>query len=325
MKAALYTRYGSPDVVALSEVPRPLPPAHGVIVRVRATTVSSGDARLRSANVPPGFGLLLRLGFGVFGPRKRVLGTEVAGEVVEVGAHSRFAVGDRVFALLGAGLGGHAEYVAIPDSGAIASLPRNLSFEQGAAVAFGGATALHYLRDKAKLRAGERLVVNGASGAVGSAAVQLAKHLGAHVTAVCSSDNAELVTALGADRVIDHTRQDFTTAGDRYDVILDTVGNCSYARCAPALADNGRLLLVVAGLGQMLGALLRPVRSGHRLLCGVTPERAEDLHTLANLAETGAYRPLIDGTFPFDRIADAHARVDSRRKRGNVVVTLGAA
>jgi NADPH:quinone reductase-like Zn-dependent oxidoreductase len=323
MKAAVYTRYGSPDVVSLAEVPRPLIPPDGVVVRVRATTVSSADARLRSANVPPGFGLLLRLGFGVFGPRKRVLGTEMAGEVVEVGAHSRFAVGDRVFALLGGRLGGHAEYVALRDTGAIASLPNQLSFEQGAALAFGGTTALYYLRDRAKLRAGERVLVNGASGAVGSAAVQLAKHFGAHVTAVCSGDNADLVTALGADRIIDHARRDFTTVGERFDVVMDTVGNCSFARCAPTLADKGRLLLVVAGLGQTLAALIRPLRSGRRLLCGVTPERAEDLHLLARLAETGAYRPLIDGSFPFDRIADAHARVDTRRKRGNVIVTLG--
>jgi NADPH:quinone reductase-like Zn-dependent oxidoreductase len=325
MKAAVYDRYGSPEVISLSEVPRPLLPPQGVVVRVRATTVSSGDARLRSANVPAGFGLLLRLGFGVFGPRKRVLGTEMAGEVVEVGAHSRFSVGDRVFALLGASLGGHAEYVAIPASGAVASLPRDLNFEQGAALAFGGATALHYLRDKAQLRAGERVLVNGASGSVGSAALQLAKHLGAHVTAVCSGDNAKLVTALGADRVIDHTRRDFTTVGERFDVVLDSVGNCSFARCAPLLADNGRLLLVVAGLGQMVGALIRPVRSRRRVLCSVAPERAEDLRELARLAETGAYRPLIDSTFPFDRIADAHARVDTQRKRGSVVVTLGPA
>ena len=325
MKAAVYTRYGSPDVVSLSDVPRPVLPPNGVVVRVRATTVSSGDARLRSAKAPAGFGLLLRLGFGVLGPRKRTLGTEMAGEVVEVGAHSRFAVGDRVFAMLGGALGGHAEYVAIRDAGAIAPLPRELGFEQGAALAFGGTTALYYLRDKAKLRGGERVLVNGASGAVGSAALQLAKHFGAHVTAVCSGDNADLVTALGADRVIDHTRQDFTTVGERFDVIMDTVGNCSFARCAPALAHDGRLLLVVASLGQMLGALVRPVRSGRRVLCGVTPERAEDLRFLARLAEVGAYRPLIDCIFPFDRIALAHARVDTQRKRGNVIVTLDVA
>ena len=322
MKAAAYTRYGSPEVVSIAEVPRPSLPAGGVVVRVRATTVSSGDARLRSANVPPGFGILVRLAFGIFGPRRHVLGTEVAGEVVEAGTQSRFAVGDRVFALLGAGLGGHAEYVAIAESGAIATIPRTLGFEQAAALAFGGTTALFYLRDKAKLRAGELVLVNGASGAVGSAAVQLAKHFGAKVTAVCSGENAEAVTALGAERVIDHTRQDFTTLGERFDVVMDTVGNCSFTRCASTLADGGRLLLVVASLGQMLGALLRSARSGRRVLCGVSPERAEDLVFLARLAEAGAYRPLIDRTFPFDRIADAHARVDTQRKRGNVVVTL---
>ncbi|MDF3069054.1 MAG: uncharacterized protein K0R38_4655 [Polyangiaceae bacterium] len=322
MKAAVYTRYGTPDVVSLSTLPRPLLPADGVVIRVRATTVSSGDARLRSAHVPAGFGLPLRLGFGMFGPRNHVLGTEVAGEVVEVGAHSRFAVGDRVFALLGASLGGHAEYAAIRDNGAVAHLPRGMGFESGAALAFGGTTALYYLRDKAKLRAGERLLVNGASGAVGSAAVQLGKYFGAHVTAVCSGNNADLVTLLGADRVVDHTRQDFATLRERFDVVIDAVGNCSFARCAPALADSGRLLLVVASLGQMLGAMLRPVRSGRRVLCGVTPERAEDLQLLAQLAEIGAYRPVLDSVFPFDRIAEAHARVDTQRKRGSVIVTL---
>jgi NADPH:quinone reductase-like Zn-dependent oxidoreductase len=323
MKAAVYTRYGAPEVVSLAEVARPALVPDGVVVRVRAATVSSGDARLRSAKVPPGFGILLRLGFGVFGPRKPVLGTEMAGEVVEAGAQSRFAVGDRVFALLGASLGGHAEYVAVPDGGAIATLPRDLSFEQGAALAFGGTTALFYLRDKAKLRAGERVLVNGASGAVGSAAVQLAKHFGARVTAVCSGENADLVAALGAERIIDHTREDFTTLGERFDVVMDNVGNCSFARCVSTLADDGRLLLVVAGLGQMLGAVIRPVRSGRRVLCGVTPERAEDLLLLARLAETGAYRPVTDSTFSFDRIVEAHARVDTQRKRGNVIVTLG--
>lgn len=323
MKAAVYTRYGSPEVVSLAEVPRPELPADGVVVRVRATSVSSGDARLRSANVPRGFGLLVRLGFGVFGPRQRVLGTEVAGEVVEVGANSRFAVGDRVVAMPGAALGGHAEYVAIPNGGAIATLPPGLSYEQGAALAFGGTTALYYLRDKAKLCAGERVLVNGASGAVGSAAVQLAKHFGARVTAVCSGENADLVTTLGAERVIDHTRQDFTTLGDRFHVVMDTVGNCSFARCAATLTDDGRLLLVVGSLGQTLGALIKPTRAGKRVLAGVTPERAEDLSLLAQLAESGAHRPLIDSTFPFERIVEAHARVDTGRKRGNVVVTLG--
>lgn len=323
MKAAVYTRYGSPSVVSLAELPRPSLAPDGVVIRVRATTVSSGDARLRAANVPPGFGILVRLGFGVFGPRKHVLGTELAGEVVEAGGKSRFAVGDRVVAMLGAGLGGHAEYVAIPSGGAIATIPHDLGFEQAAALAFGGTTALYYLRDKAKLRAGERVLVNGASGAVGSAAVQLAKHFGAQVTAVCSGENADLVTALGAERVIDHTRRDFATLGERFDVVIDTVGNCSFARCGSTLADGGRLLLVVADLWQTLGALIRPVRSGRRVLVGVAAERAEDLLTLARLAEAGAYRPVIDSTFPFERIADAHARVDTQRKRGSVVVTLG--
>ena len=319
MKAAVYRRYGPPDVIRIEDVPRPEPRANELLVRVRATTVSAGDARLRSARVPRGFGVMMRLAFGITGPRKPILGWDFAGEVAAVGASvSRFAPGDRVF---GARVRCHAEYVAVTEDN-IAPVPHNLTFEDAAALVFGGITSLVYLREKAKIQARERVLINGASGAVGSAAVQLARHFGATVTGVCSAGNAQLVRSLGAARVIDYATQDFTRTGETYDIILDAVGNCPFARCERALSPGGRLLLVVASLGQMLGGLLRPWRAGRQVLTGVGATRAEDLRFLGSLAESGAFKPVIDRTYPFARIADAHARVDTGHKRGNVVITL---
>ena len=319
MKAAVYRRYGPPDVIRIEDVPTPQPKPNELLVRVRATTVSAGDARLRSARVPPGFGALLRLGFGITGPRKPILGWDFAGEVAAVGASvSGFAAGDRVF---GMRMGSHAEYVAVPISN-VAPMPRGLAFDEAVALVFGGMTSVVYLRDKGKVQAGERVLINGASGAVGTSAVQLAKHFGATVTAVCSATNAELVRSLGAARVIDYATEDFTRSGETYDVLLDTVGNCNFARCERALSPGGRLLLVVATLGQIFGSLLRPSRNGRHVLTAVGSSRLDDLLLLKTLAEAGALKPVIDRTFPLERIADAHAYVDTGRKKGSVVITL---
>lgn len=324
MKAAVYHRYGPPGVVRIAEVPQPVPGDHEVLIKVRATTVSAADARLRSATVPPGFGLLLRLAFGMVRPRKPVLGTELAGEVEAVGRSvTRFAVGNRVFAFQGANLGCHAEYVSIREDAAIALMPGNLRFEEAAALSFGGTTALFFLRDKARIQPGERVLVNGASGAVGSAAVQLARHFGARVTGVCSAANTAWVQALGADRVIDYAREDFTRIGETYEMIFDAVGNCSFARCQPVLTDGGRLLLAVASLGQTLAAQVWPSRSGRKVLTGTAPERAEDLQVLRELDEARVFKPVIDHVYPFERIVEAHAHVDTHHKKGNVVVTFG--
>jgi NADPH:quinone reductase-like Zn-dependent oxidoreductase len=324
MKAAVYRRYGPPEVVALADVPMPAVGERDVRIKVHATTVTSADWRLRSATVPAGFGLLVRLAFGILGPRKHILGTEVAGEIESVGSSvSRFAAGDKVFAFRGAALACHAEYVSMREDAAIAPMPGNLTYEEAAALSFGGTTALVFLRDKARLQAGERVLINGASGGVGSAAVQLAKHFGAHVTAVCSGANAGWVKSIGADRVLDYAQEDFTRIGETFDVIADTVGTCSLASCERALAPGGRLLLIVAGLGPTLGATLRPSRKGKRIFAGPAPERVEDLLFLGGLAEAGAYKPVIDRTYPFERIVDAHAHVETRRKKGNVVLTVG--
>jgi NADPH:quinone reductase-like Zn-dependent oxidoreductase len=319
MKAAVYRRYGPPSVVQIEDVPRPDLKPKDVLIKVRATTVTAGDSRLRRARVPPGFGLLLRLGFGVSGPRQRILGFELAGEVAAVGASvSRFAPGDRVVA---ARMGCHAEYVAAPEN-SVARMPRNLAFAEAAALPFGGLTSLFYLRDKARIQPSERILINGASGAVGSAAVQLARHFGARVTGVCSAANAQLVKSLGAERVVDYTKENFTEAGETYDIILDAVGNCSFARCKRVLAPGGRLLLVVASLGQLVGALVWSKRSGRKVLSAVNSVRPADLDFLRALAESGAFKPVIDRTYEFARIVDAHRYVDTGRKKGNVVLTL---
>jgi len=254
VKAITYQRYGSPDVLEMSTLPKPVPGDHELLIRVRAATVSSADWRMRSLEMPRGFGLLGRLAVGFNKPRKPVLGTELAGEVEAVGrAVTTFKAGDPVFAFSGAALGCHAEYRCMPANGAVALKPPNLSFEQAAALSFGGATMLDFFR-RAQLRQGERVLVNGASGTVGSAAVQLAKHFGAHVTGVCSSAKLELVRSIGADEVIDYTRRDFVETNTPFDVIVDTVGNATFSRSRSALAEGGRLLLVLASLPELLKA-----------------------------------------------------------------------
>jgi NADPH:quinone reductase-like Zn-dependent oxidoreductase len=252
VKAIVYERYGAPDVLELRQVPKPAPKADEVLIAIVATTVSSADWRVRSMAMPKGFGAMARLVFGISKPRQPILGAELAGVVESIGsAVTRFKPGDEVFALT-AGMGCHAEYRCLRETAAIAHKPRELSFEQAAALAFGGSTALEFFR-RAKLQPGERVLVNGASGCVGSAAVQIAKHFGAHVTAVCSAANFELVKSIGADAVLDYARTDFTQTGETYDVILDAAGTAPYSRCKGALTERGRLLLVLATLPAMLG------------------------------------------------------------------------
>jgi NADPH:quinone reductase-like Zn-dependent oxidoreductase len=324
MRAVVYERYGPPDVLRFQDVPRPVPGEQDVLIQTHATTVSSGDWRMRSLEVPAGFGLVLRLMAGLRRPRQPILGTEVAGSVAAVGSGvRRFQVGDAVVAFSDLAMGCHAEYCCLPEDGAIAAKPPNLSFERAAALSFGGTTALHFLR-RAGLQRGERLLVNGASGAVGTAVIQLAVHAGAEVTAVCGPTNQDLVRALGAARVIDHTTTDFSQLGESFDVILDAVGNAPLSRCRPCLAPGGRLLLVVSSLPALLLAPVRSRLSGRRLVAGPASGSAEDLATLASLAEKGVFEPVIDRVYPFEQIVAAHRHVDAGHKRGNVVVSMGS-
>jgi len=323
MKAIVYSKYGPPDVVALAEVPKPVPRDNEVLVRIVATTVTTGDWRARSLKLPAGFGLLGRLAFGVFGPRKPILGTELAGEIEAVGRTvTRFMPGDQVFAFPAAAYGGHAEYRTMPEDGMIALKPANLSFEEAAALSFGGTTALSILKDKGGIRRGDKVLIVGASGGVGTAAVQLAKHFGAEVTGVCSAANLGLVRSIGADRVIDYTREDFAESGETWDIIFDTTGTAPFSRCGHALKPGGRLLVVQGSFAQAIG-LGRPSKaSGKKVIADVAAVRPEQLLYLAELAEAGSFKPVIDRLYPLEHAAEAHAYVDTGRKRGNVVMAV---
>lgn len=323
MKAAICTAYGSPDVVRILEVPDPVPKPNEVLIRVCATTVSSADARIRGSDFPSGFTLPARLVFGMRQPRKKILGTELAGVVEFAGTNvTRFISGDRVFFFSDSNMGCHCELKTVPEAGLVARIPAGFTFEEAASISFGGTTALYFLRDLGKLERGQRVLIIGASGTVGSAAVQLAKYLGAHVTGVCSGANADLIRSLGADNVIDYTQEDFTRQNEQWDIILDTVGGASLARCRRVLSPRGRLLLAVAGLQDMLQAPFQSKSNGVTIEAGTAPARLKDITELQTLCESGAFRPVIDRIYPLARIAQAHARVDTGRKVGSVVVTV---
>ncbi|MEQ1697819.1 MAG: NAD(P)-dependent alcohol dehydrogenase [Hyphomicrobiaceae bacterium] len=325
MKAAICTAYGDPSVVQIRDIPAPVAKPNEVLIRIHAATVSSADARIRGARFPSGFALPARLALGLAKPRNPILGTEFSGVIEATGnAVTRFSPGDPVFGFKGARMGCHAELITLAQDGPLAPIPTGFTFEEAAAISFGGTTALYFLRDVARVKPGERVLVNGASGAVGTAAVQLARHFGAHVTGVSSSANANLVLSLGANDVIDYTATDFATSGARWDVILDTVGNVSFARARNALYPNGRLLLIVAGLGELLKAPIQSMTSGLKVSGGPAPDRAHDIADLKTLCDQSAYKPVLDACYPFDQIAKAHARADSCRKTGSVVLTFPA-
>ena len=332
MRAAVHRRFGGPGVVTVGEVRRPRPGPDEILIRVHASTLSAADHRARTKDVPRGLALPSALALGVLRPRHRVLGMDVAGVVEAVGARvTRFAPGDEVIAMLGARFGGHAEYAVIRQDGAVTAKPRTMSFEEAVTLVFGGITARGYL-NQVPLGPGVRVLVNGASGAVGTAVVQLAHHAGAHVTGVCSGRNRELVTSLGADHVIDRTTEDFTavdlTAADltaegvTYDVIVDCVGNAPFERVERLIRPGGALLLVIADLAAALRAGRRSRTSGKLVTASVGPYRAEDLAFLVELAEAGRFRAVCDRTFDLADVAAAHAFVDQGRKRGNVVLRI---
>lgn len=324
MRAARVDRFGPPEVVGLVDASKPEPKADELLVRVKAATVSVADQRLRSRRVPRGTALMVAPTIGLVRPRLRVLGMEAAGVVEAVGsAVTRYAPGDEVIVMRGARFGCHAEYVTVPEGGEVAPKPRNLSFEEAAAVIFGGHTAVRYL-DQVPIGPGTEVVVNGASGAVGSAVVQLAAARGANVTAVTSARNADLVRSLGAARVIDYEREDFAApGGPRYDVIVECVGNAPFARVAHLIRPGGALLLVIADLSGMLAAGRQTRRSGIRVDHRGGEMGAEGMSRLAALAEAGDLRPVIDRTYDLDEIVEAHRYVDTGRKRGSVVLRVG--
>lgn len=323
MKAVVCPQYGPPEVLQIREIEKPVPGGNEVLIKVIASTVASGDCRARRFDVPKGYWLPARLSLGITKPRKAILGTELAGEIEAVGASvTRFKKGDPVFAAVAFGQGAHAEYSCLQENGPVARKPKNFTFEEAAAMPFGGLTVLYFLRDKANIRSGQSVLIYGASGAVGTYAVQLAKYYGTDVTAVCSTANLALVQSLGADKVIDYTREDFTQNSSTYDVIFDAVGKLEFAGCSRALKDNGLFLNVEMALTNIFRMLWTSLRGGRKLLTGVGKERAEDLAFLRKLAEEGKLKPVIDRRYSMEQIVEAHRYVETGHKKGNVVVNI---
>ncbi|MEO0931087.1 MAG: NAD(P)-dependent alcohol dehydrogenase [Pseudomonadota bacterium] len=323
MLAYSYRQYGSPDVLKKVEVATPAPGENEVLVRVHATTVSAGDWRARSLTMPRGLGLIGRLVFGIFRPRKSILGTEFSGIVEAVGRGvTNYQPGDAVIGFPGAGFGGHAEFTTMPAEGKLVAKPNDISFAEATAIPFGGTTAYDFLVNKAGLQAGQTVLINGASGSVGSASVQIAKHFGAHVTAVCSGRNAELVRSLGADRVIDYRSQPVVEKGVKYDMVVDAVGTLAWSQAQHALRPGGKMVLIAGKTSDMLFGRLKAALRGKKLIGGVATESREVLQAVVDLAANGNFTPVIDRNYAFDDMKAAHAHVDSGRKRGNVVVSV---
>ncbi len=327
MRAVVFDRYGAPDVLRLEDVERPVPKEDELLVKIHATTVNRLDVHTREANRRSGLAvsLLSRLVSGLRRPRQRILGSEFAGEVESVGAAVKeFAVGDRIFGSTGLRFGAHAEFICVRESARIAHMPAGMSFEEAAPICDGALNALTCLT-QADLRKGRRILVYGASGAIGTAGVQLARYYGADVTAVCSTKNLELVRSLGADRVIDYTQEDFTKNGQTYDVIFDAVGKLSFSRCLGSMEPGG-IYLPTDGFGNLMRALL-PSRTGDKKVVFQIPPRQtkQDVLFLKGLVEAGKFRPVIDRCYPLEEVIEATRYVETEQKTGNVVLSVDGA
>jgi len=319
MKAIVYARYGSPDVLQLKEVAKPAPKDNEVLIKIYATTVTSGDCRVRKADP-----FAIRFFNGLTKPKKTtILGNELAGEIEEAGKNVKlFRKGDQVFGQAGMGLGANAEYICLREDATLVFKPKNLTHEEAASIPFGGNTALHFLR-KGNIRSSQKVLIYGASGSLGTAAVQLAKNFGADVTGVCSTVNVELVKSLGADKVIDYTKEDFTKIGQTYDIIFDTTGKSPYSGCVKSLKQKGIYLRAVhMSLSSIVRGLWTSMTSSKKVIGGVASELKENLVFLKELIDMGKLKPVIDKCYPFEQIVEAHRYVDKGHKRGNVAITV---
>lgn len=318
MKAIVYENYGSPEVLQLKEVSMPVVKNNEVLIRIHATSVNSGDVRLRKADP-----FAVRLFMGLFRPRKKVLGVVFSGIVESVGNEvTRFKEGDQVYGSTGMNLGTYAEYTCVPENGVLYMKPPGMIYKEAAAIPFGAGTALHFLR-KAKIHIGQKVLIYGASGAVGTAAVQLTRHFGAEVTAVCSRQNLEFVRSLGAHKVIDYKTEDFSRNGETYDVIFDTVGKSPFSRSLKSLSHNGYYLRAVhMALVPIIYGLWASLTTRKKVIGGVVSESAEDLVFFNELIEAGALKAVIDRSYSIEEMGEAHSYVERGHKRGNVVITV---
>lgn len=317
MKAVVYVQYGAPEVLQVKAVEKPMPGDNEILVRIRATAVNSGDWRLRKADP-----FAVRFIFGLIKPKINILGSVFSGEVERVGSQVKlFKAGDQVFGHTDMSFGAYAEYKCLSENASIAIKPANISHEEAAVIPFGGVAAWHFIK-KARIQPGQKVLVVGASGAVGSAAVQLAKSLGAEVTGVCSTPNIALVKSIGADKVIDYTQEDFTQNGQTYDVIFDAVKAISVSRSIKSLNKNGIMILGAAGMPEMLQGFWISMTSNKKVMTGVISHTAADLIFLKELVETGKFKPVIESTYPLEQIAEAHAYVEKGHKKGNVAIAV---
>jgi len=323
VKAIVWTKYGPPDVLQLKEVAKPAPRDNEVLVKVRATTVTAGDCEMRSLKFPLLLSLPMRMYVGFRKPKRiTILGQELAGEIESVGKDvKRFKKGDQVFAATGLGFGAYAEYKCLPEDGVLAIKPANMTHEEAAAVPVGGLEALHFLR-KANILSGQKVLIIGAGGSIGTFAVQLARYFGAEVTGVDSTGKLDMLRSIGTDHVIDYTQDDFTKSGETYDVILDVMGKSSFSRSIRSLKPNGRYLLLNAGLSQRVRGRWASMSSSKKVIIGAASQKREDLIFLKELIEAGKIQAVIDRRSPLEQTAKAHQYVETGHKKGNVVIAV---
>lgn len=330
MKAIVYKNYGSPEVLHLADVEKPLPRDNEVLIRVHATSVNFGDSMVRNFkaisprqfNMPFLFWLMAKISFGLNQPKITILGNEFAGEIEAVGNNvKKFKQGDQVFGYTGEKMGAYAEYLCMPENGTLAIKPTNLTFEEAAGIPYGALMALSLLR-RANIHPGQSVLINGASGGIGSAAVQIARYLGAEVTGVCSTPKVDFVKSLGAAKVIDYTKEDFTQNGETYDLIFDILGRSSFSRCKSSLKPNGIHLFASFKMKQLLQMLWTSRSGGKKVICALGPGSVETLYSVKALIEAGKIKAFIDLSYPLERIAEAHAYVENGHKKGNVVISV---
>jgi 2-desacetyl-2-hydroxyethyl bacteriochlorophyllide A dehydrogenase len=324
VKAIVHTKYGPPDELQLKEVEKPVPKENKVLIKIHATTVTTSDCNIRNLTfVPKLFLLPMRMQFGFIKPKNHILGFDLAGEIEAAGKDvTRFEIGDQVFGTTEPAYGAHAEYVCLPEDGVLTIKPANMTLEEAATIPVIANTALHFIRDLGNVQAGHKVLINGASGGIGTFAVQLAKHYGAEVTGVCSTTNVELVKSLGADMVIDYTKEDFTKSGQTYDVIFDAVGKSSFSRCKSSLKKNGIYLVTLPKLAVLLQMGWTSIIGSKKVKMEGAPAKVENLLFLKELIEAGQLRTVIDRRYPLEQTAEAFRYVERGHKKGNVVITV---